>query len=419
MLYPFAQKQDAKKSAPKRFYIQFHPNDWQSDVNLKMCSLAAHGLLIRLICEMHNSSEYGYLVVNGKALTLEDIQLLVGREPETVANAFTELKHWGVISQDERGAWYSRRMVDDHERYLEQRAYGHLGGNPKLSGSGETLDGGGVSGDLGENSEYGITGGVKGTDNGSPNPMATHLDLDLDLKLHSNNSINNLGSVSDAIVQCAHGGTFELPLVRIKGDAVVRIPASTYYKLEAFYREMQQPTVKVCEAMSGYAAWAATADKRQLAKSPDTLINALRNWLKRDRERSRKDMSVTRDLMDNKEKWPSQFRDLWNLYPRREQTAKAMGAWINLFPNGADMAEWAEITAGLERWKSSASWSNEGGQFIHLLSTWLLNRMWNEHPVKAPAPKSSERPVSSEFQSKPAASSGSVGAGLFRKARSF
>lgn len=116
----------------KRPAFQFYPADWRKDPALSSCSLAARGLWIELMCVMHESERYGYLVVNGRPMDMKQIARMVGESPATVKKLLAELERAGVPSTSAEGAIYSRRMVKD-EYIREVRAEaGRLGGNPEL-----------------------------------------------------------------------------------------------------------------------------------------------------------------------------------------------------------------------------------------------------------------------------------------------
>lgn len=116
----------------KRPAFQFYPADWRKDPALSACSLAARGLWIELMCIAHEAETYGLLSINDKPMTNPQIARMVGESPAAVAKLIAELEDAGVFSRDERGAIYSRRMVND-ERIRNVRAEsGRLGGNPNL-----------------------------------------------------------------------------------------------------------------------------------------------------------------------------------------------------------------------------------------------------------------------------------------------
>ncbi len=116
----------------KRPAFQFYPADWRKDPCLSVCSLAARGLWIELMCIAHESAEYGVLSLNGKAMTDQQIARLVGEPIQALSRLLAELEAAGVFSRDDKGAIFSRRMVKD-ERLRDIRAKaGRLGGNPNL-----------------------------------------------------------------------------------------------------------------------------------------------------------------------------------------------------------------------------------------------------------------------------------------------
>lgn len=116
----------------KRPAFQFYPSDWRKDPALSACSMAARGLWIELMCIAHEAENYGYLEINGKAMTTPQLARMVGESPAIVAKLVTELDNAGVFSRTAEGVIYSRRMVKD-ERIRNVRAdAGRLGGNPNL-----------------------------------------------------------------------------------------------------------------------------------------------------------------------------------------------------------------------------------------------------------------------------------------------
>lgn len=53
----------------KRPSFQFYPADWRKDTALQFCSLQSRGLWVEMMCIAHECEPYGYLMVNGKAMT--------------------------------------------------------------------------------------------------------------------------------------------------------------------------------------------------------------------------------------------------------------------------------------------------------------------------------------------------------------
>jgi DnaD/phage-associated family protein len=118
-------------------WIKFYPDDWNSDIALASCSLAAQGLLARLIAVMHRSEPYGYLLCNGSEPRPADIARALGIAPNTYNACLRELLEKGVLKRDERGI-YSKRMVLDQQKREQARKHGVKGGNPALMRKGLT-----------------------------------------------------------------------------------------------------------------------------------------------------------------------------------------------------------------------------------------------------------------------------------------
>ena len=131
----------------KRPAFQFYPKDWRDETSLRLCSMAARGLWIDLMCLMHASENYGHLEAAGEPMTAEQIARLVGESPKDVRGWLAELTRHNVCSIDQRGVMYSRRMVRD-EALREVRAaggnqgkshghkgrpFGAKGGRPKVA----------------------------------------------------------------------------------------------------------------------------------------------------------------------------------------------------------------------------------------------------------------------------------------------
>ena len=116
----------------KQPWLKFYPSDWRADPALRMCSLAARGLWIEMLCLMHEARPFGFLLVNGRPVTAAQLANLVGGGVAEVEGFLAELEEAGVFSRDADGALYSRRMRRDEERAAANRVNGRAGGNPLL-----------------------------------------------------------------------------------------------------------------------------------------------------------------------------------------------------------------------------------------------------------------------------------------------
>ncbi len=116
-------------------WMKFYPSDWRADPALRMCSLAARGLWMEMLCLMHEAEEYGSLLINDKQVTEKQLASLCGVPVREVKSHIKELESAGVFSRDAlHGTVYSRRMKRDHEKALRDKANGKGGGNPGLKG---------------------------------------------------------------------------------------------------------------------------------------------------------------------------------------------------------------------------------------------------------------------------------------------
>ena len=115
---------------------KFYWSDWESDHNLKLCSLAAQGLWMRCLCICAKADAPGYLILGGKALDTKGIAKVAGVSPKTATKLLTQLEDNNVFSRNKDGVVYSRRMVRDGRKSRQAREHGKLGGNPLLGGEG-------------------------------------------------------------------------------------------------------------------------------------------------------------------------------------------------------------------------------------------------------------------------------------------
>ncbi|WP_138223398.1 hypothetical protein [Nibricoccus aquaticus] len=119
-------------------FLKFFPNDWQSDERLRLCSLAARGLWIEILCLMWKSPRRGYLEVSaGVPVSVLQLARLIGETQRTVAALIAELESAGVFSREENtGVIFSRRIVKDMAFLDACSAAGRKGGgNPALKGT--------------------------------------------------------------------------------------------------------------------------------------------------------------------------------------------------------------------------------------------------------------------------------------------
>lgn len=116
----------------KRPSFQFYPADWRNDSGLRLCSLAARGLWVELMCIAHDCEEYGKLKQNRRVYCHKTLAKFVGISPKNCKKLLDELEVNCVFSRDQDGAIFSRRMVRDEELRKIRAEAGQKGGNPIL-----------------------------------------------------------------------------------------------------------------------------------------------------------------------------------------------------------------------------------------------------------------------------------------------
>ena len=85
-------------------YIKLFPKDWLSDEKLKECNAESHGILINIMCLMHQSSEYGVIMLKQKYKYKQNSNFADGfaaAKNEQIKNFATQLAKQLPFSLDE------------------------------------------------------------------------------------------------------------------------------------------------------------------------------------------------------------------------------------------------------------------------------------------------------------------------------
>lgn len=122
----------------KRRWSKFWWQDYERDPALRLCSLAAQGLWMRLLCLMHEGEPYGHLCVNHRPLHPRHLALMLGVAERQITRLMAELKEAGVFSTTAEGCVYSRRLLRDKAASDQGAAWGRTGGNPSLKAARST-----------------------------------------------------------------------------------------------------------------------------------------------------------------------------------------------------------------------------------------------------------------------------------------
>lgn len=111
--------------------FQFYPADWRSDPGIQSLSFHERGVWFEILCLMHESSDRGKLLLNGKAMPIEALGRALGILKQDLELVIEKLLDYGVASQDPKTkVIYSRRMVRDEGITQLRRKAGSRGGNP-------------------------------------------------------------------------------------------------------------------------------------------------------------------------------------------------------------------------------------------------------------------------------------------------
>lgn len=129
-----------KPDVRKLPWLKFYPADWRADPALRMCSLAARGLWMEMLCIMHEADPRGSLIVHGNTIGTKQLASLCGATFRETTALLKELELAGVFGRTEDGTIFSRRMKRDDEKAERDKANGKTGGNPKLKTEVNPLD---------------------------------------------------------------------------------------------------------------------------------------------------------------------------------------------------------------------------------------------------------------------------------------
>jgi len=116
-------------------WAKFFWADWQSDPKLRLCSANARGVWMECLCIAAQADPIGYVVIDGRALSAEEISQIASLTVEEVSSGLKELGERGVFSVDRRHRIYNRRMIRAaklHKIFVES---GKKGGDASLGKS--------------------------------------------------------------------------------------------------------------------------------------------------------------------------------------------------------------------------------------------------------------------------------------------
>lgn len=116
----------------KQPWSKFFWSDYDADEGLRLCSLAAQGLWMRMLCLMARAAPKGELRIGNEPCTVEDLSQSVGQSKEMVTALLGELSRRGVYSITRNSIIFCRRMRSEDDKRRKNQDNGKKGGNPNL-----------------------------------------------------------------------------------------------------------------------------------------------------------------------------------------------------------------------------------------------------------------------------------------------
>lgn len=104
-------------------WFRLDTETWLSDSKLKLISYREKGIWIDVICLCQLSEKYGYLVMNGTKMCLNDVGMVLNLN-KTDQKHLKNLAKMNILRQDDEGCYYCHKLVKDKEYSDKQAAHG-------------------------------------------------------------------------------------------------------------------------------------------------------------------------------------------------------------------------------------------------------------------------------------------------------
>lgn len=133
---------------PRRPSFQFYPADWLANRKLRKAAWADRGLWIDLMCQFHDSDEYGIIreslgeIARSVGCHVNQLQSLIrqeilkgapkGKMTEPLIDIDKHKTSHLILDAQEGPCWFSSRMLRDEFYRQRDVENGRLGGNPQL-----------------------------------------------------------------------------------------------------------------------------------------------------------------------------------------------------------------------------------------------------------------------------------------------
>lgn len=249
-----------------RRWAKFWWQDWQRDPALRMCSLAARGAWIEMLCLMAGANPVGHLLVNGRTPNMRQLAAVLGCSEKDANKLVAELEENGVFSRSDDGTIYSRRMVRDKVISDEASANGKKGGNPQINPKKATK--------VKPEEDKGLTP----TLNQEATPPLKHQEAEADTDTERKNSLRELESASG---DASPGQAVAVATKPTKAKRACRLAENWHPSPEQiqFARDNGVDPVKTAAVFRDY--WLGVPGSRGSKLDWDA---TWRNWVRRDQD---------------------------------------------------------------------------------------------------------------------------------------
>lgn len=107
--------------------MPFYFGDWRKSPEIRALDLDVRMIWFEMLGLMWESTERGYLTLNGKVVKTPVIAKMLGIDITTLEHALQQMEEFNVYSRRDDGAIFSRKMVRDEEKRKAKSRAGQYG----------------------------------------------------------------------------------------------------------------------------------------------------------------------------------------------------------------------------------------------------------------------------------------------------
>lgn len=116
--------QNKKRDQP---WMPFYFGDWRKAPEIRALDLDVRMIWFEMLGFMWESTDRGFLTINGKSVSVSVITKMVGVEISVMESAITQMEMYNVFSRRDDGAIYCRRMVNEEKTRTDKSNAGKAG----------------------------------------------------------------------------------------------------------------------------------------------------------------------------------------------------------------------------------------------------------------------------------------------------